>query len=99
FRTACTNPLPRCKSRRSLRAHFARAMKETTGPVRNIGPVASVWSESVDLVDHAFRPVLGEVRLQVLLLDMGAEGVEVGFIDLEALILEELLELGFQREL
>src|SRR3546814_10712613 len=50
-------------------------------------------SKGVDLVDHVFRPILGEVGGEVLLLCVLAEGLPVRLVDGEALALEEFYQL------
>ena len=63
------------------------------------GPAAaSIGSQRVDLVDHAGRPVLGEVGGEILLLHMLAEGGDVGLVDLQALALEGLDQFLLARE-
>ena len=63
---------------------------------RPIGPARDASLDGVDLLDRAGRPVLGQRRREVLALDVLAEGFDVRRVDLEALLLEEGLEFGFE---
>src|ERR1043165_6254837 len=51
--------------------------------------------QRVDLLEHALRPLLRLVGAEVDLLRVGAERVLVGRVDLQALLLEAVGELGF----
>src|SRR3569623_355591 len=55
--------------------------------------------DRVDLIDHALRPGLGKVGSQIGFLHMGPEGVYVGGVDVEALVLEELRQVILELEL
>src|SRR5690606_21243636 len=90
-RCRATSWNPSAPLARDTAPRFKPSRNTEAGRVAAPGPMRS---ERVDLVDHAFGPALGEVRGEVLFLDVRAERILVGLVDLEPRGLELLQKLG-----